>query len=204
MAVRKKETLRDIVSPYQKKPTVSSAISKGKQPIVADSQTLDFMRIVTKKLHNTEKSIEEIILEILPSMPQTVQSLWEVNNREAEGFLKNISSLYLYQQWRQLLLASKEKPELKGVLWKPVKILTETELAAQEFESQLKGSRGIIALLAFLSVCNIILIYVLNQEWFQAMFHTPAAVLVFVIYISAFIISAIHVMKLAKTKIEYR
>jgi tight adherence protein B len=125
------------------------------------------------------------------------------NVRVAISHLKEKISDTIFEEWCDTLIACQNDRTLKDTLMPVVSKLTDVRLVNNSLKTMLENARREYYMMVIMVVANILILYCINQDWYNALMHTTVGKIVLAICAVVIFVTALLMSKITKP-VEYR
>ncbi len=125
------------------------------------------------------------------------------NLKQSIRNLKDKVDNQIFREWVDTLVACQDDRTLKDTLMPIVAKLTDVRIVNHQIKGMLAAARMEYFMMAGLVVANIPLLYVLNQDWYNALMHTVAGKIVLAVCGMAILVTMLLAFRFTKP-VEYR
>lgn len=167
--------------------------------------------VITTSYLRTEDLIRSV-KENLPHIGEPVHTIFASFVYEAELINANTTSAInamkmkvpnrVFHEWCNLLIQCQSDRSMKNTLPTIAQKFSDVRIVQSELDAMMQGPRKEAITMVFLVLCNIPLLYVLNQDWFHTLLYTTPGKIALAICGAIILYSISKIMQLSKP-IEY-
>ena len=158
----------------------------------------DIVTAVRENLDYLKPPIKDIFAGFIAE-----NTMISANIKQSIKHLKEKINNNIFHEWCDTLIACQDDRTLKDTLMPIVAKLTDVRLANGEIKAVLSAARVEYYVMAGMLIGNIPLLYILNQDWYEALMYTTLGKIILAVCGMAILITYIFMTKFTKP-IEYR